>query len=599
MSQDARQEGKTASRSDQQILPSDPIGCYLPLLLTGLAFSFGAYVYIVMYLPLFRVFSGSGETGAIDLIDKLLIALHIPLGTLFSWMLSGVIICLSLLLWFKLLTWFELRRARMIFAVVVGAVVIWWIAGLVGHLEGAEPDPLFQFIVAAFLRLFLMMLGIPIERVMPLIPPLSVVVLALGVLALPVLWCRRSTFGPMIFPTWFMLGLWLLWCLTLIWGMGEWRVGVELLVSMATGIVFFVVGLRPASGSLLPLPGRDHWGKALGFLRDWAVGYNYPAYVVVDELYEEDRVEERVPGNRFRELGDAPGFIISDCNYAVAVSSNTKFKGVQGPGVVFTGYADQVMQTVDLRPQLRAFPVEAATKDGIQITTTIFAPCRIDSRGKQPRLGEPLPYSPAAGFKAIRFQEMRHEGLGQTPDRQKKYRWEDLSRLIATRILQDIVSQYEFDDLYGPYQPGGDPPRKVIAQGLIERLRDELKEIGIELVGGGVSDLQPVDSDVYVKRAQNWKEEWGHRIALQKAEGQAEWLQMVERARAEAQADLILNLGRQLEELSMARAEFRPQAALSLFVGILEELMTRRPTLEKEVPEETLEALLNIRRAIE
>jgi regulator of protease activity HflC (stomatin/prohibitin superfamily) len=599
MAQGEQQEGKASSRSDQQILPSDPIGCYLPLLLMGFTFSFGAYVYIAMYLPIFRAFSASGEAGVVDLVGKLLIALHIPLGALFSWMLSGVIICLSLLLWFKLLTWFELRRAQIIFAVVVGVAIIWWIGGLVGHLEGAEPDSLFQFMVGALLRVFLMILGIPIERVMPLISPFSVVILALGVLVLPVLWCRRSTFGPVVLPTWFVLGFWLLWCLALMWGMGEWRVGIELLVSMATGTLFFVVGLRPASGSLLPLPGRDHWGKTLGFLRDWAVGYNYPAYVVVDELYEEDRVEERVHGNRFRELGDAPGFIISDCNYAVAVSSNTQFKGVQGPGVVFTGYADQVVQIVDLRPQLRAFPVEAMTKDGIQITTTIFAPCKIDSRGKQPRLGESLPYSPAAGSKAIRSQEMRHEGLGQTPDRQEKYRWEDLTRLIATRILQDIVSRYEFDDLYGPYQPGGDPPRKVIAQELVGRLRNELKKVGIALVGGGISELQPVDSDVYVKRVQNWKVEWGRKIALQKAEGQAEWLQMVERARAEAQAELILNLGRQLEELSTARAEFRPQAALSLFVGILEELMTRRPTLEKEVPVETLEALLNIRRAIE
>jgi hypothetical protein len=359
-----------------------------------------------------------------------------------------------------------------------------------------------------------------------------------------------------------------------------------------------MLGFRLVSGYMLPLPGREHWREMLGFLRDCAQGYNYPGYFIVDELYEEDRVEARVPGNRFTDFASAPGFVISDANYAAAISSNIKFKGVKGPGVAFIRYGDQVMQTVDLRPQLRAFPVEAVTKDGIQIKTLVFTPCRIDTRGKQPRLGERLPYSAAAGFRAIRAQEMRHEGPGQTHDRKKRYKWERLSHLIAARILQDIVSRYTFDDLYGPYQPGGDPPRKVIAKELMDRLRSELKERGIELVGGGISDLQPVDPDVYVKRVENWKEEWTHKIALQKTEGQAEWIKMVERARLEAQADLILDLGRRLES-SMARTELRPQAALDQFVKLLDELMKQQPTLGQVMPEKTVEALLEIRKVIE
>jgi hypothetical protein len=364
---------------------------------------------------------------------------------------------------------------------------------------------------------------------------------------------------------------------------------------MAMTLSLFMVGLRAASGSLLPLPGRDHWGKTLGFLQDWMLGFNFPGYVVVDELYEEDRVEERVPGDRFRTFGEAPGFIIvDDCHYAVAVSSNTKFKGVKGPGVIFTGYADQVMQTVDLRPQLRAFPVEAVTKDGIQVKTVVFAPCKIDSRGRPARLDAHLPYSPAAGFKAIRAQEMRHEGPGQTPDSKKRYRWEELSRLIATRILQDIISQYKFDDLYGPYQSGDDLPRKGIAQELVGRLRDELAEMGIELVGGGISDLQPVAPEVYEKRAENWKEEWEHRIALQKTESQAEFVEMVERARLEAQAELILDMGRRLE-VSLAETELHPPAAIRQFMALLDELMRQQPTLQDVIPEKTAEALMEIR----
>jgi hypothetical protein len=591
MSQDSQQKstGDAGTRRTEEP-PSDAIGCYLPILIIILVLVIGAYAYIVMYLPLL-----SRADAPPSLLDRLLLGLHIPLGALFSWLVSGVIICLLLLLWFRLPAYLKPRQARIVFALVLGACAIWWVAGLVRRLEGAEPSPIFELIVGALFRVFLIILGIPAEKVMPLLPPVSVVILAAGILVLPALWCRRSMIGPFVVPFWGVLALWLLWCLALILGMGEWRVGVELFVSMAMTLSLFMVGLRAASGSLLPLPGRDHWGKTLGFLQDWMLGYNFPGYVVVDELYEEDRVEERVPGDRFRMFGEAPGFIIvDDCHYAVAVSSNTKFKGVKGPGVIFTGYADQVMQTVDLRPQLRAFPVEAVTKDGIQVKTVVFAPCKIDSRGRPARLDAHLPYSPAAGFKAVRAQEMRHEGPGQTPDSKKRYKWEELSRLIATRILQDIVSRYRFDDLYGPYQSGGNPPRKGIAQELVERLRDELEEMGIELVGGGISDLQPVAPEVYEKRAENWKEEWEHRIALQKTESQAEFVEMVERARLEAQAELILDMGRRLEA-SLAETELHPPAAIRQFVALLDELMRQQPTLQDVIPEKTAEALMEIR----
>ena len=594
MSQDSQQQNTSGAGTRRtEELPSDAIGCYLPILLVILVLSVGAYVYIVMYLPLL-----TNADAPPSLLDRLLLGLHIPLGALFSWLVSGVIICLSLLLWFRLPAYLKPRQARIVFAIVLGVVAIWWVVGLSSRLEGAELNPLFESIVGTFLKVFFLMLqplGIEAGNVMSLLPLVSVIILAAGILVLPALWCRRSMIGPFVLPFWGVLALWLLWCLALIWGMGEWRVGIELFVSMAVTLSLFMVGLRAASGSLLPLPGRDHWGKALGFLQDWTLGFNFPGYVVVDEIYEEDRVEERVPGNRFRQFGEAPGFIIvEDCHYAVAVSSNTKFKGVKGPGVIFTGYADQVMQTVDLRPQLRAFPVEAVTKDGIQIKTVVFAPCKIDSRGRPFRLDAHLPYSPAAGFKAIRAQEMRHEGPGQTPDSKKRYRWEEMSRLIATRILQDIISQHRFDDLYGPYQAKGDPPRKGVAQELVRRLRDELGEMGIELVGGGISDLQPASPEVYEKRAENWKEGWEHRIALQKTESQAEFVEMVERVRLEAQAELILDMGRRLEA-SLAGTELHPPAAIRQFMMLLDELMRQQPTLQDVIPEKTAEALMEIR----
>jgi regulator of protease activity HflC (stomatin/prohibitin superfamily) len=264
---------------------------------------------------------------------------------------------------------------------------------------------------------------------------------------------------------------------------------------------------------------------------------------------------------------------------------------VQGPGVAFIRFADQAVQVIDLRPQLRTFHVEALTKDGIKIKVLAFAPCKIDAGDKQPALGEPLPYNKSSAFKAFHAQRAEHEG-NQT----KQRLWYDLPRVFAERALQNIISEYTFDDLYGPYTAGGSPPRVEIASRFLEQVGKELEPLGIHLVGGGISDLEPVDPDVYVKRVESWKTEWERRIMLRQAEGRAEWLRIVERARAEAQADLIMNLGRQLEEMSTAKTEFRPERVLEQLMIVLDQMMGQ-PALKSILPEETLRGIMHIREA--
>jgi regulator of protease activity HflC (stomatin/prohibitin superfamily) len=465
-------------------------------------------------------------------LTALSVALSVLFGALFGWVLAGLAVCLLLQLWLT---------GRRVALVVTLVLAVLWGAGLLRYVKGMEPAPLFTPSSPE-----------PIYRVLA-----PVLTLAL-------------------------------------------TVGIPLLLSLAASGAVFLRGLYLTSGYLLPLPEKSHRDKVFSFLRDYLVHANYPAYVVVDERHEEDQVEERVSGNRFAgsvELGQlspiAPGFVLTDCNHAVAISSGTKFKGVHGPGVILTGYADQIVRVFDLRPQLRAFHVEALTRDGIKIRVLAFVPFKIDSRGRQSQLGDSLPYNKNAAHKAFLAEKVEREDKETT-----RQAWHRLPRIAAERILQNIISTYNFDDLYGPYQLGREPPRKAIAQAFREQLAAELEPLGIQLVGGGISDLEPADPRVYEERVRSWRAEWTRKVTLKRAEGQAEWLRMVERARAEAQADLILSLGRQLEELSTEQTALRPEAALSLLVSILDGLMGQQPTLGQLLPEETLQALSEIRKAI-
>lgn len=372
--------------------------------------------------------------------------------------------------------------------------------------------------------------------------------------------------------------------------------------SIVGGVVLFLLFLMGSlfllGGYVLPFPPPDPRGQkerlrsrlqnhstAFKILLDYVSGVHYPFWVVTREPREEDKIEERGEGDAMTMFAIGNGIIISDCDHAVAVSDGIKFKGVQGPGLSFTGFADRPMRTLDLRPQLRAFTVQGLTRDGIQVKVLAFTPFQIDRGEQQPRLGAPFPYRKSAAFLAVHSQMMAVAGGPDHP----QHAWDELPRLYGTRILQDILSQYNFDDLYR-YDPGEEPPRIRIAREFRERLRDELACFGIHLIGGGISNLLPVREEVLRERVRNWRAEWVRRILVRQAEGQQERLWRIEQARAEAQARLILALGEQLAELDRPDTPVTPQKILDQFLKILEE-MTQQPMMRRYLPRETPEEL--------
>jgi hypothetical protein len=524
---------------------------------------------VVILLGRFTVFLTFWDWGIVVAawLTALVPKLNTPLAFLLGWLLACLGVCALLSLWLK--KWRVAAAVTLILALV-------WIVGTFRYAQGTAVPETIAFAFEIF--------GIP-----PIIgSTLIMIVLTIGVLVLPALWFLQPTLGPTVTLVWLML--WLM----LTFGLRERGAGAVLIFSLAASCTVFLLGLYVTSGFLLPLPGKEHRGKVFGFWRAYLMRANFPSYVVMDEPYEEDKVEQRISGNMFNEYAPGPGFVLSDCDHAVAISDGIKFKGVQEPGVIFTGYADHIVRTVDLRPQLRVFHVEALTRDGIKIRVLAFTPFKIDSRGRQPRLGEHLPYNKSAAFKAVHAQRVEHEA-----NEKEQCSWDELPPMIARRILQNIISEYDFDSLYGPYQSGGEPPRRIIAREFCKQVAKELEPLGIQLIGGGISDLEPAEpQEVYLKRARSWQAEWTRKITLKRAKGQTEWLRTVERVRAEAQADLILNLGRQLEELSMAGTKINPQETLNLLTSVLDGLTSQHPEMGQLLPKETLETLAELRKVI-
>lgn len=417
-------------------------------------------------------------------------------------------------------------------------------------------------------------------------------------LLIPWVWARNRRVGKLLVGI--LSVFWVVLALVLLKARGL----VLIVGSAILAAPIFIAGLFGVSGKLLPFPPPNpgtprperfrQWlhqcWTVYKILQDYLAGQNYPILAIVRAPREEDRIEERLPGDPLAQFASGQGVILTDCDMAVAVSTGMKFKGVLGPGLIFTGFAERPMQTVDLRPQLRAFWVQAMTRDGIQVKVLAFTPFQIDRGDQQPQLGEPFPFRRSAAFKAIHAQ-MRL--LPESSD-QEKLSWDEIPRLLGTRILQDILSRYRFDDLYAPYGLGEEPPRLAIAREFRERLKRELEPLGIQLLGGGISNILPVKEEVMRERIRTWQAEWVRQILVRQAESQRERLWRIEQARAEAQANLILTLGERLAELDRSESPVSPEEVVREFLRVLEE-MAQQPMMRRYLPREIADEARRLR----
>lgn len=163
-----------------------------------------------------------------------------------------------------------------------------------------------------------------------------------------------------------------------------------------------------------------------------ALGTNYPYHVVIDEklnerteegrtwLTAEERLIKRLDGTPAGGFLAGMGIILTGCDHAVALSTGTRFKGVRGPGVIFTNTYENPSRVIDLRVQLRAFPVVAWTKDGIAVKVVTFVPFQIGTGDGRPELGKGFPYRTSDVFKAVHAETMEHVDLSQVPENMEK-----------------------------------------------------------------------------------------------------------------------------------------------------------------------------------
>jgi hypothetical protein len=334
----------------------------------------------------------------------------------------------------------------------------------------------------------------------------------------------------------FMIWQWFGFCGLALFGhlAGGW---IGLLTLTIPAIAFFWIGLYRTSAYILPLRHPSQRGQAFRSLVTFILGTNYPYYFVD----KNGQLDKRVEGNPFLQFFAGPGIVYTDCSHGAYVSDSLSNNRVFEPGLNFTGAFDQPPRLIDLRPQLRTFTVEALTKDDITIKVEIFLHFKIETGHQAAKLGYPFPISKAV---CLAVTSDLIERMGK-PDKDKKHSWDDrLVCLIATPIVQDIISGYTVAELCGSANP-----RVKIAEETVEKMTNALKPLGLKVISGGIDNLIPQDKIAVEERLDNWRAEWERRN-IQKQIGPDKHTYLLELERAKTEAELIKRLAKVARESS-------------------------------------------------
>lgn len=392
----------------------------------------------------------------------------------------------------------------------------------------------------------------------------------------------------------FVPGLWIGFCFASWIGhvAGGW---VGLLTITVFAVSLFWSFLYYLARFILPLNEDQLVSTAFRCLSTFSAGTNYPYYVL------EDREKiERVPGNQFKRhllsLGPfGPGIFLTGPDHVVAVSDGLKFKGVRGPGVAFTHLFESIQEPMDLRPQQRMYTVDAITKDGIPVKFKTFGPFQLDAGKQQPERGKPFPFRARSIFMAFHVQPVdikRDTHEGETIEKRKRRKWDELYKLIGTHVMQDIIAEYEFNELCEPLNPDKDP-RKDIVKKYQDRMRQELPNYGIRIPGGGISNLLPADRDAVKRRIMNWQAQWRRKMLGRLGLAEAEAERLIGETRAQVQAEMIQNISEAIAEVTTDDKNVIFNTIALRFVESLNQMVTQ-PQLRERLPPGTAEVVRGI-----
>ena len=350
-------------------------------------------------------------------------------------------------------------------------------------------------------------------------------------------------------------------------------------------LAFFLASIGLASQSLFPVATWDDRFKATRLLFAYIFDSHRDSYLI------DQKVERRVAGHSSSRLGT--GVILVGVAKAAVMQTAVRFSRIVGSGVHFIHRSEQVKSAVDLHHQFRSTLVQASTKDAVPIRATVFCVFRI-----APGIA-PTPKGNEFGFSEERIRQVLFNQEG-VDERNQEYTWDDYVVQVVVARFREIMGRFRLDQLFAPDDPD-QVPRLMLTSTLNTAVRNDLDKRGIELVLAGFGTLsfdQSVREQILEQRIDSWKAQWDARVAGRLAAGEAEAQRLRQEARAAAQWELVQGMINGLEA-ARGLADINPADLVTWQLLNAVESMSADPAIQPLIPQETMNALVNIRSWLE
>ena len=289
-------------------------------------------------------------------------------------------------------------------------------------------------------------------------------------------------------------------------------------------------------------------------------------------------------------LGGPLNLIVFDGS-ALYLERGNRFSRVVGPGehIPFLEWYETIKYVVDLHPKVKTDKFDVWTKDGIKINLEIQIECRIGDPSKNdPVNGLVYPYDPIAVKKAVERFSLRW------PNRQtgepSEFTWIDAAWGQVTGIVPGYIGSRTLDDLFIADRKSG----QILSPESIDEVKAKLNS-ATQTFGVFITDFQILKVDmpeqVYEHQKEQWKTERQSIATIIDGQTKAFHIRSHEKARADAQRDLIIAIADGLE-----KNKGRPYAESLLLSlsGVLDNSL-KDPLMRAYLANETLATLEKIK----
>ena len=291
-----------------------------------------------------------------------------------------------------------------------------------------------------------------------------------------------------------------------------------------------------------------------------------------------------------------PGHLVIHHDSVAVLSRAGQITRLEGPEFPELESFERVYRVVDLQPKRAAREITALTREGIPISCEVDIRYQIRHKAKEkPTPKRPFPASHRHVLRAATSTWKCDPFISEDGELD----WEARLTFAPLGILRSIFARYSLDQLIHPMGWEGDEPlyRERMGEELKQQLHAAAGRMGAQVLGVQLGDVEIRDDGVTKQWLEAWRAKWESQLAQRRAEGEAEATEQVGTARAQAQAEIVVNLTQSLQALASSSGALQSRLGLLRVVAILRH-MAHDPQTEPFLPVEALHDLIALQERV-